>query len=95
MFRQEERAHSIEEDSDQIALKAEIIRLQEEKIDPDDKIYLMTWSPDPKQIPDCDFINQHLYCMPYVESYLSFCKSGCACVESSQIGNPHYHTWVS
>lgn len=65
----------------------------EDDIDIDDKIYLMTWSPDPKELPDVDFINQHIYLVPYVREYLLCCEAGAACVESTQPGNPHYHFW--
>nr|QGF19361.1 hypothetical protein [Antarctic circular DNA molecule] len=78
---------------DNLARVAAVIEEAESKIDPDDDIYLMTWSPDPKKLPDCDFFSQHRWCVEYVRTYLSGCKSGCACVESTQRGNPHYHFW--
>lgn len=80
-------------ESARICEVAEIIYEAEHEIDDKAKIYLMTWSPDPKQIPDCDFINQHLWCAQYVHTYLQGCRSGCACVETTQMGNPHYHLW--
>lgn len=76
-----------------IAEVADIVYEEEHKIDDNDKVYLMTWAPDPKFLPDCDFINQHIFLVPYVKSYLEFCKNGLACVESTQLGNPHYHLW--
>lgn len=96
MFRQEERAvriRSEQEVNDMIALKAEAISHAENQIDKNDTVYLLTWSPDPKKLPDCDFINQHLFAVPYVHDYLKWCKTGAACVESTQLGNPHYHMW--
>lgn len=96
MFRQEERAvreFSEQQENDMIAMKAEAISQAENAIDIDDKLYLLTWSPDPKKLPDCDFLNQHIWCVPYVWDYLNYCKAGCACVESTQLGNPHYHMW--
>lgn len=87
MFRPEKR------DSARLAEIASIIYDEEEKINDDDKVYLMTWSPDPKKMPDCDFLNQHIYLIPYVHSYLEYCMCGVACVESTQMGNPHYHFW--
>lgn len=87
MFRQEKRLEEF------MLEKAEIVYQFEGMINLDDKVYLMTWSPDPKQIPDCDFINQHKWCVPYVHDYLIGCRVGLACVESTQLGNPHYHLW--
>lgn len=83
----------VELNDERISEVASIVFEQEHKLNVEEKIYLMTWSPDPKQLPDCDFINQHIYLVPYVQSYLSFCSAGLACVESTQIGNPHYHLW--
>lgn len=93
MFRQEKRVREILKEDELIAEKADVIYKAESKIDPNRKIYLMTWSPDPKELPDCDFVNQHTYLVGYVISYLLGCYSGAACVESTQMGNPHYHLW--
>lgn len=70
-----------------------IITSYESEIDKSANLYLMTWSPDPKELPDCDFYNQHIYCHPYIQAYLQGCKAGLACVEATQLGNPHYHLW--
>lgn len=72
---------------------AAIVYDEESKIDLDDKVYLMTLTPYVKYLPDCDFNNQHLFMAQYVQSYLQTCKSGLACVESTQSGVPHYHLW--
>jgi len=66
---------------------------QESSIDPDKSLYLFTWSPNPEEIPDSDFNTQHLFCAPFIADYLLSCGRGIACVESTQLGNPHYHGW--
>jgi len=66
---------------------------EESKIDPNKEVYLFTWVPDPKELPNCDIINQHIYCFDVVSNLLSGCSCGLACVESTQKGNPHYHGW--
>lgn len=76
-----------------LAEVAAIIKFEEERINENEKIYLATWSPDPKQLPDCSFYMQHKWCVPYVQTYLQACQNGVACVESTQIGYPHYHMW--
>lgn len=63
------------------------------KINDNEKVYLMTWSPDPNQGPDADFQSQHDYYYGKVLSYLECCSAGAFCVESTQMGNPHYHGW--
>jgi len=70
-----------------------IIKYAEQRIDRSKQLYLFTWTPDPSKMPDCDFANQHKYLVDTVINYLRSCDSGCACVESTQLGNPHYHGW--
>lgn len=76
-----------------LGAKASEFYAAEKQIDEHIPVYLMTWSPDPKKLPDCDFINQHIWAVEYVQTYLMFCAAGAACVESTQLGNPHYHFW--
>lgn len=64
----------------------------EEMID-DSPLYLFTWSPNPEEIPDSDFNTQHLFCAPFIADLLLSVRVGIACVEASQMGNPHYHGW--
>lgn len=66
---------------------------EEFKIDPSQDIYLFTWSPDPDDLPDADFNTQHHYSFPWIAYFLECCRSGLACVESTQLGRPHYHGW--
>lgn len=56
-------------------------------------LYLITWSPDPKELPNSDFYLQHNVNVDFLSSYLKCCARGVFCVESTQIGNPHYHGW--
>jgi len=79
-----------------IARLAEIdaaIRYNEKQIDRDKQLYLMTWCPDPKKMPDCDFDNQHRYMAEWVQTYMYGCEVAGCCVETTQEGNPHYHLW--
>jgi len=69
------------------------IEFYESCIDEDETLYLITWAPDPKELPNCDFITQHLYNVNFLAEYLKFCECGLFCVESTQAGNPHYHGW--
>lgn len=81
-------------DSDQRLLeKSWIIYLHESQIDPEDTLYLITWSPSPEEMPDCDFVTQHQYHINTIADYLRGCKIGLFCVESTQQGYPHYHGW--
>lgn len=73
--------------------QSEIIERTEACIDPEKKLYLFTWSPDPSQLPNADFHCQHDFAMELVAKFLCGCNIGIACVESSQLGNPHYHGW--
>lgn len=76
-----------------LVTKTEIIELEESSIDCDEKLVLMTWSPNPKDLPDASFIIQHQFCAPYIKEYLKGCRCGIFCVESTEKGNPHYHGW--
>lgn len=76
-----------------IVEKALVIYNAEMSIDPESKVYLMTWSPDPKQSPDCALSLQHEFHVNALIDYLNFCKSGIFCLENSQLGEPHYHGW--
>lgn len=73
--------------------KSWIIYDEETNIDIDEAVYLFTWSPDPAELPDCDFITQHNYNVNFLADYLKSCKNGLICVEATQQGNPHYHGW--
>lgn len=57
------------------------------------QLYLITWSPDPSKLPNCDFENQHLFNVNILSNYLKTCSAGLFCVEATQMGNPHYHGW--
>jgi hypothetical protein len=73
--------------------KGWIIEKNESCIDIDEEVYLITWSPDPIELPDSDFYLQHNVNVKILADYLKFCKTGLFCVESTQMGNPHYHGW--
>lgn len=73
--------------------KTWMIYSEEATIDEDLELYLFTWSPDPLELPDCDFITQHKYNVNFLSDYLKACKRGLICVEANQQGNPHYHGW--
>lgn len=73
--------------------KSEIIEFFENTIEEDLELYLITWSPDPKELPDSDFYLQHNMNVDILSSYLKCCHTGLFCVESTQLGNPHYHGW--
>lgn len=71
----------------------EIIEDTEMTIDEDLPVYLITWSPDPKQLPDCHFEYQHRYNIDILVLFLKSCYTGLFCVETSMMGSPHYHGW--
>ena len=70
-----------------------IVYNEETLIDDDKELYLITWCPDPKEMPDCDFYLQHNINVETLSDYLKCCSAGMFCVESTQLGNPHYHGW--
>lgn len=73
--------------------KSEIIEYNESCINEEEQLYLFTWSPDPDEMPDSDFYVQHQVNVDSLREYLACCSCGLVCVESSQMGNPHYHGW--
>lgn len=78
---------------DTMSAKARKIYSKEMDIDREKTLYLITWAPDPKHLPDADFGTQHQYFISIIADYLKCCKTGLFCVEATQIGNPHYHGW--
>lgn len=80
------------EDCDIIA-KDWCVYEHERLIDLDESLYLFTWSPDSKELPDCDFNTQHCHCISTIANFLKTVRIGLACVESTQMGVPHYHGW--
>lgn len=77
--------------NDLLVTKSEIIERAESEIAEDQKIYMFTWSPDPNEIPDVSFQEQHDLQHDLLVDFFSYTLTGCACVESTQMGNPHYH----
>lgn len=73
--------------------KATVVYDYETRIDRTKDLYLFTWSPDPAQLPNCMFSMQHEYLLGIVADFLKGCHLGLACVEATQLGNPHYHGW--
>lgn len=81
-------------DVDELLLeKAGLIEYYENLIDDDAELYLITWSPNPEELPDADFETQHKFNISLLSEYLKWCSLGLFCVESTQLGNPHYHGW--
>lgn len=78
---------------EEMVAKAVIIYEHEHMIDLDDTLYLITWAPDPSEIPYADFETQHRFNINILADYLKHCRCGLFCVESTQKGNPHYHGW--
>jgi len=76
-----------------IYFSSEVIEYYESDIDPDQQLYLFTFNPDPSELPDADFQCQHEFAMMFVVDFLRGCRTGLACVETTQLGNPHYHGW--
>lgn len=79
--------------TDTLVFKGGIIGDTEYQIDVDHTLYLFTWSPDPSRLPDAEFEIQHEFCKDLIIDFLKGMQIGCACVESTQLGNPHYHGW--
>lgn len=73
--------------------RGETVDINECKIDANKPLYLITWSPNPSELPHADFNLQHLYSVDMLAGFLKGCKCGLFCVESTQMGNPHYHGW--
>lgn len=73
--------------------KGMVIEHTESLIDQGETLYLVTWSPDPSELPDADFETQHLFNVNLLADYLKACSCGLFCVETTQLGNPHYHGW--
>lgn len=80
-------------EDDLIDEKAAIIYEHEMLIDMSKPVIGITWSPDPKDLPDCEFDLQHRYYVPYLVQFIRSCKLALLCVESSKLGRPHYHGW--
>lgn len=76
-----------------IIFSSEVVEYYESSIDVNKQLYLFTFSPDPKELPDCDFNGQHEFALGFVTDFLKGCAIGLACVEATQMGNPHYHGW--
>jgi hypothetical protein len=79
--------------NDLLLEKVDTIRISEKKINLLEKVYMFTWSPDSKELPDCDFILQHKTNVNFLADYLKTCFAGCICLEAHQRGTPHYHGW--
>lgn len=65
----------------------------ESQIDSTQKLYGITWCPDPKQLPDSSFDIQHDFNVELLSNFLKGCLCGLFCVEATQNGVPHYHGW--
>lgn len=65
----------------------------ESRINRDKTLYMYTWSPDPDDLPNCDFTIQHDSCIATVVNFTKSCELCLTCVEASAKGNPHYHGW--
>lgn len=81
------------EESDLLAIRMTIIREEERRINNEQPVYLMTWSPDPAELPNADVNIQHKYNINFLADYLKSCACGLLCVEINQKGSPHYHGW--
>jgi len=79
--------------NDYALYQSKVIEEVESCIDESEELYLFTWSPNPQELPNADFRCQHDFAMEFIANYLEGCKVGLACVESTQLGNPHYHGW--
>lgn len=76
-----------------IAEKATDFWWHENMINMKHSVYLITWNPDPKHLPDADFETQNQFYLDWLSSYLKHCYAGLFTVEATQRGNPHYHGW--
>lgn len=93
MLEQKKGPDGLIEEDDQFLEALWKIEFEEDKIDMEKEIYLITWAPDPKELPDADFLLQHNYNVDTLVKFLKSCSCGLFCVESTQLGNPHYHGW--
>lgn len=71
----------------------EIIEEAESLIDPSKPLYLLSWIPDPKLLPNLCFEQQHFSLLPVIGSLAKVCDQACFVLEATQRGNPHYHGW--
>lgn len=60
-------------------------------IDSSRELQLITWSPDPSLLPNAPFEMQHEYNVGILADYCKACHTAIFCVETTQMGNPHYH----
>lgn len=63
----------------------------EMEIDDNKTLYLITWCPDPKELPDACFETQHEFNVDILSDYCKACDVAIFCVETTQMGVPHYH----
>lgn len=80
-------------DDERILNIGELIEFFESSIDDSLQLYLIIWSPDPKEMPDADFYLQHNVNIDMLKAFLLNVHLGMFTVESSQLGRPHYHGW--
>lgn len=78
---------------DKIVGRAMAIYEIERTINPDQEVWMLTWCPSPKELPDADFYLQHNVNIRLLSDFLKGCSTGCFCVEPFQSGSPHYHGW--
>lgn len=76
-----------------LAPAASEIYYEENNIDHDREIYLITFCPDPSRLPDSDPSYQHRFNVNILSDYLKYCYCGLWIHEFTQEGNPHYHGW--
>lgn len=72
---------------------ATIVYDEENEINTDAAVYLITWNPDPSRLPDSDPIYQHKFNVNILADYLKYCSCGLWVHEFTQAGAPHYHGW--
>lgn len=78
---------------DIIAEKADMVRTYERKINRDEPLYLITWSPDPKETPDASIMIQHYHWYPFLVKAMLCWEVSLMCLETSQRAGIHYHGW--
>ena len=78
---------------DEASYRMSLLYEQEMAIDVSLPVYLITWSPDPAELPDSDVHYQNAFNVNLLADFLTNCLCGAFCMELNQQGNVHYHGW--
>lgn len=70
-----------------------MIEYVETRYDPNETVYLFTFTPHPDESPNASIHIEHQYWYNLLIDFLQTCSIGAACVEVNTSGHIHYHGW--